>query len=408
MSHRQSCDRCRQQKVRCLRGEGPREKNIDLPLSPKQAQLPRCERCAKASVECVYSFTRVALKSRSERRSVAKSMQKDTDAGLVDFSGSTTWFEHDVSGALYADGTLQTGGPTLAPLSADYGGLTSPFAGGGAAMSFSDWNPNIQPTSLANPTSLPPAPCTVDSCEDSEDIDVDKHFNDALSLQLTSLSQQAAQAVRYLTRSNQGRTPLTVSSPQVNVALEATNTLTSIISNVTASHRNDDRLDPTTTNIGLAFSALASHQQILALFRAICDDIHSCLQSKTVYKHHNRQRSNSGQPCDVGPSSVAQFVMVLQLLMHLINRMDRSLFQNGLSIRHDSMSSGYITPVTPGIMSPFTIDPLQTELSSGASSPQFGLLVLVQDVVGTVDNEHEKLRQSIQQLQAEMELTGLH
>jgi hypothetical protein len=100
--------------------------------------------------------------------------------------------------------------------------------------------------------------------------------------------------------------------------------------------------------------------------------------------------------------------MVLQLLMHLINRMDRSLFQNGLSIRHDSMSSGYITPVTPSMMSPFTIDPLQTELSSGTTSPQFGLLVLVQDVVGTVNNEHEKLRQSIQQLQTEMELSELH
>lgn len=325
----------------------------------------------------------------------------------MDLRGSTTWFEQGVSGAFYADGTLQTGGPTLAPLSADYGGLTGPFVGDGAAMSFSDWNPDIQPTSLANPASLPPAPCTADSCEDSEDIVVEKHFNDALSLQLTSLSQQAAQAVRCLTRSSQGHTPLTVSSPQVNVALEATNTLTRIINNVTTSHRNDVLLDPTTTNLGLTFSALASHQQILALFRAICDDIHLCLQSKTGYKHHNRQLSNSGQSCDVGPSSVAQFVMVLQLLMHLINRMDRSLFQNGLSIRHDSMSSGYITPLTPpGVMSPFTIDPLQTELSSGASSPQFGLLVLVQDVVGTVNNEHEKLRQSIQRLQTEMELTA--
>lgn len=313
-----------------------------------------------------------------------------------------------MTGSLYADGTLQTGGPNLAPLSADYGGLTGSFTGDGAAMSFSDWNPSIQPSSLANPASLPPAACTADSCDDSEDIVVEKHFNNALALQLTTLSQQAAQAVRCLTRSSQGHTPLTVSSPQVNVALEATNSLTSIINNVTASHQNDALLDPATTNLGLAFSALASHQQILALFRAICDDIHLCLQSKTGYKHHDRQQSNSRQSCNVGPSAVAQFVMVLQLLMHLINRMDRSLFQNGLSIRHDSMTSGYITPVTPSMMSPFTIDPLQTELSSGTTAPQFGLLVLVQDVAGTVNNEHEKLRQSIQQLQTEMELPELH
>jgi len=53
MSHRQSCDRCRQQKVRCLRDEAQQENSN--PSSPGRASLSQCERCAKAGVDCVYS-----------------------------------------------------------------------------------------------------------------------------------------------------------------------------------------------------------------------------------------------------------------------------------------------------------------------------------------------------------------
>src|SRR4051794_13920655 len=53
MSQRQSCNRCRQQKVRCLRDEAPRGESI--PSSSGRPTLSRCERCTKAGVECVYS-----------------------------------------------------------------------------------------------------------------------------------------------------------------------------------------------------------------------------------------------------------------------------------------------------------------------------------------------------------------
>jgi hypothetical protein len=366
------------------------------------------------------TVTPSALKPRSGRRSVATSVQRNTDQGPEDLV-STTWFEQGLSGALFADGALQAGGPSLASLEADYGGLANPFPvldESGAAMNFGDWDTSTQPaslasqaSSLANTASLPHASSTTDGPEDDEDIDMDKHSTGAMSSQLASLSQRTTQAVRRLKRPGPGRMPLTVSSQEVNVALEGTNTLTSIINSITASDRDDVLLDPTTTNYGLTFSALASHQHLVALFRAICDAINICLQSKREHKqqHYRRHPSNGGLTCDVGPSSVAQFVMVLQLLMHLINRMDRSLFKNNPSIRRSSMSSGgYITPVTPGMSSPFTIDPLQTELLSRTSSPQCGLLVLVQDVVGIIHNEHEKLRHSIQQLQTDMEHPELH
>ncbi|KAL7945267.1 hypothetical protein V8C42DRAFT_322651 [Trichoderma barbatum] len=53
MSHRQSCDRCRQQKVRCLRNNGQRGQTN--PLSPYRTSFSQCERCIKAGTDCIYS-----------------------------------------------------------------------------------------------------------------------------------------------------------------------------------------------------------------------------------------------------------------------------------------------------------------------------------------------------------------
>ncbi|KAI0468874.1 hypothetical protein F4859DRAFT_188791 [Xylaria cf. heliscus] len=397
MSHRQSCDRCRQQKVRCRRDESQRGKNN--PSSLGQASLSPCERCTKAAVDCVYS-----LKQRSNSRSFQTSFQRDTNSGPRNPNG-ISWLEQSLTGSLYS------GGPFLGT---DIVDLVDRFSGideTGAVATFDGWDANLQPfsptalTSLAAPSRadaalISTAPSTTDGGEDSEDIDDDKDPTDALSSQLTSLSQRAMKAIRRLDRP--GRAPLTVSSPEVNVALEDTNALIRIINNITTPDCDEITLDPATTNCGLVFSALACHQHLIALFRAICDVIHRCLQSQ---KEHQQQHHRSRQNSDVGPSLVAQFVMVLQLLMHLINRIDRSLFQNNPSMWKGSRPStgGYITPVTPN-----TIDPILSETASGGLLPPGSLLALVNDIVGTIPNEHEKLRQLIQRLQTEMEQSELH
>lgn len=422
MSHRQSCDRCRQQKVRCLREEAQRVAS-NPPASSGPNSFSRCERCTKAGVDCVYSCMycsdhgkcakRVltdqilavapsALKQRSARRSVQTSSRRDTDPGCKDLDG-TTWFEQSLSAALFADASLQPGGPSLG---ADFGDFVGPFQAvdeSGAGISFNDWDTSVQPTSLADAAPILPDP----SATESEDAEVNQQLTGALSSQLVSLSEGAMQAVRRLVQSSPGRMPLTVSSHEVNVALEGTNTLTRIINSIILSDRDDFNLDPTTTNFGLIFSALACHQHLVALFRAICNAIHLCLHSKKEHQHqvHRGQPSGIGSLCDVGPSSVAQFVMVVQLLMHLINRMDRSLLQNSSSIPSGESrpTSGYITPVTPSTVTPFTTLPIHTDMAAGDSSPPCGLLVLVQDIVGIIHNEHEKLRHYIQKLQTEME-----
>jgi hypothetical protein len=337
---------------------------------------------------------------------VQTSSRRDTDPGSKDLN-STTWFEQSLSGALFADGPLQPGVP---PLGADFGDLAGPFQAveeSGTGIHFNDWDTSVQPTFVADAAPILPDLSTTDS----EDVDVNQHITGALSSQLASLSEGATQAVRRLVQSSPERMPLTVSSHEVNLALEGTNTLTRIINSIILSDRDDFSLDSTTTNFGLIFSTLACHQHLVALFRAICDTIHLCLRSKKDHQHQIpcRQPIDAGSLCDVGPSSVAQFVMVVQLLMHLINRMDRSLLQNSSSMPPgDSRStSGYVTPITPGTVTTFAPLSIHTDMPAASSSPPCGLLVLVQDIVGIIHSEHEKLRHYIQRLQTEMEYPEL-
>lgn len=355
------------------------------------------------------------MKQRSNSRSFQTSaVRRDTNPGSKNLN-ATSWLEQGLAGGLYP-GRLLLG--TDADLVDRFPGIdeTENMAG------FNGWDAKLRPfsptslNSLAAPSGadagpMSTAPSTIDGCEDSKDIDDDnnKDPTDALSSQLTSLSPRATRAIRRLDRP--GRAPLTVSSPEVNAALEDTNTLIRIINDITAPDCDNTTPDPATTKCGLAFSALACYKHLVALFRAICDAIHRCIESKKEHQqrqeqqqHHHRSRSHS----DVGPSSVAQFVMVLQLLMHLINRIDRSLFQKSQPMWHGARLStgGHINPVTPDTAN--HIDPMQSEAAMGGSSSPGGLLVLVHDIVGTIPNEHEKLRQLIQKLQTEMEHSELH
>jgi hypothetical protein len=157
------------------------------------------------------------VKQRYNRRSIQSSVRRDTDPGPRDLNG-TSWLDQGLAGALY------TGGPSLG---ADFADLSGQFPGmddSGAVASFNGWDTNFQsfsPTSL-NPliansgvdtTPICSAPSVADGGDDSEDIADDKNATDALSSQLTSLSQRASHATRRLFRP--GRPPLTVSSPAV-------------------------------------------------------------------------------------------------------------------------------------------------------------------------------------------------
>jgi hypothetical protein len=319
-------------------------------------------------------------------------------------------FEPTVTG-LFMDGWgsgngsgMEAGaGGDLAEIAVDDGDVFGHFGFGG-------WEEDLTPLSL--PATAPSltasaAPSTAaagtDYCEGSDDADESKLSDAADDLavglfsQLVALSHRALRAVRHLARP--GGPPLTVLSPEVNGVLEDTNTLIRIINDIT--ERADAIADESATNSALPFLALACHQHLVALFHAICDAIYRCRKELKMQKEHHQQRPQHhrrGQHSDIGPSSVAQFVMVLQLLMHLINRIYRSVFQSQSSTRHSTRSStgGYITPVVSS-------DPIQSRAATRGSPPNGGLLDLVQDLVGAIPNEHEKLRQVIHKLQTEME-----
>ncbi|KAI0975857.1 hypothetical protein F4678DRAFT_457212 [Xylaria arbuscula] len=214
--------------------------------------------------------------------------------------------------------------------------------------------------------------------------------------QLTSLRERTLQAIRRLDLP--GREPLTVSSPEVNVALDDTNTLTCVIDSIIARDQYDDSLDATTTDCGLVFLALACHQQLIVLLRALFNDIHQCLQAIKEHKGRHQSRVNGSS---LGPSSVAQFVMVLQLLIHLTNRIDRSLFQGRQASWQCSRGSAddHITPLIAKGNGDDIFGPIDPEDTSEAS----GLMLLAHKRIGMIPKEHERLRQDIQQLQTEME-----
>lgn len=115
-------------------------------------------------------------------------------------------------------------------------------------------------------------------------------------------------------------TPLTVNSPVVSEAFEAANTLVRIINNIVLAGSTDQSSQPSSvpTEYGPIFLALASHQHILTLFGALCDSIKRSLSSKLEAIQPEEQTLHAAG------SSSAQFIMVLQLIMHLLKRISRS------------------------------------------------------------------------------------
>lgn len=338
------------------------------------------------------------VKQPSNRRSFQTSIQRGSNAGLENLSAAP-WLESGLTEALYP-GAPPSQGPDFEGLVCQFPHMDEP--------GFNDWDPSLQPFSPSSLDSLVAssvvdaaaasiAPSITDNSQDSEEVEDENDVADAMSTQLTLLSRNARQAMRRLAR--RGRTPLTVSSPEVNEALESTNILIRIIHIITARDRANTNLD-FTTDYGLAFSTLASHQNVIALFRAICDAISRCLQSMKDHQHNRRDQ----QYVDGGVSTVAQFVMVLQLLLHLINRMDRSLFQQSSS----KSDPGQTTPISPGNINHNALDALQSGAMADGSSPHGSLRLLPKGIVAVVADEHEKLRQGIRKLQTEMEQSELY
>ncbi|KAL3420306.1 hypothetical protein PVAG01_08805 [Phlyctema vagabunda] len=203
----------------------------------------------------------------------------------------------------------------------------------------------------------------------------DQGKEETLTEQLMKISNWAMGATRELERAITP-TPLTVNSSVVSEAFEAANTLVRIINNILLAGSTDGSPQPSSlpTEYSPIFLALASHQYILALFRAFCDSIKRSLGSIFEAIQPDEQALHAAG------SSSAQSIMVLQLIMHLLNRISRSL-----RMRNQKNTDPH--DLTFGI-------------ESGAEDRSSQSIIdSAQVMLRTLPDEHVKLREVIQELQ---------
>ena len=177
--------------------------------------------------------------------------------------------------------------------------------------------------------------------------------------QLAGLNISLFRSARHI--ASPDNAPLTVISPHINGLFEATSTLINIMDSLGQHHATDptstaasvesspkrttvpglDDQHPTADH-GLIFLILACQQQLLGVFEMVCLSVQRHLISMAGAST-GPSPSQSGVPADGqsftttreppltatldggGAPSMAQFVMVMQLLSHLLNRLDRAL-----------------------------------------------------------------------------------
>ncbi|KAF5695670.1 fungal zn(2)-Cys(6) binuclear cluster domain-containing protein [Fusarium denticulatum] len=190
--------------------------------------------------------------------------------------------------------------------------------------------------------------------------------------------------------------PPTVSSQYVNQAFDGTRTLVRIINTISMiiSGENDENTSEGESCCGiggLALTTLACQQHLLGLFKAICKSIEHCVDKKSREKTAFGISHSSSLIGDPAPSS-AQFTMVLQLLVHLINRLDRCLF-TGIQ----TMPSP--TDKYQGGMDLTRLEKNADELGSDRRS----IAGFAQGSITGLSLEYHRLRQIISQLQGLMD-----
>lgn len=244
---------------------------------------------------------------------------------------------------------------------------------------------------------------------------------------LAALTTQTTQTANHLGPSNI-RSPLTVSSPQVDQVFDATSTLLRILGSISESLRVDSSPSPESTSDAarlsqdpcLIFLILACHQRVLGSFQAICDSIHRSLGSMSSHQGEEHMtfpwkrtlHSDEGTPC------VAQFVMVLQLVSHLLNQLDMALSPSptSSSSRGEELRSSFDFAVTTDAdLSPsWTRSPLGSfssnqgnaalllfsqEADADRKSDAQGFVRLARRFLITVPDQHSSLNNKIRELQ---------
>ncbi|KAF4952469.1 hypothetical protein FGADI_6703 [Fusarium gaditjirri] len=375
MSHRQSCERCRQQKVRCLRDTTSQKPSPGQPL-------PKCSKCAKAGTACITTLRAKTRRSYfgSENNIALPSLEKQTgvsvDDDWLDYD-SFNWNQTDTMAQ--ADLALENISQNIDPdlnMSNDF------MAGMDAHLEEGQWWDEMTPIQ------------TPSSKVEVRDDRLPPNFLQELTSQAMAVSTKTISATSALLHPSSS--PPTVSSQYVNQAVDGTRSLVRIINTISIniSREKDENTPeglPDCGIGGLVLTALACQQHLLDLFKAICKSIEQCIDVKSRGKIAFETNHGTSLLGDPAPSS-AQFTMVLQLLVHLINRLDRCLFTS--------------TQTTP---SPTTyqgvMDQMRTEKGVDESgSDRTSIPGFAQGSITGLPQEHNRLRQIISQLQGQMDM----
>ncbi|KAF5026355.1 hypothetical protein F66182_1563 [Fusarium sp. NRRL 66182] len=215
-----------------------------------------------------------------------------------------------------------------------------------------------------------------------------------LTSQAMSVSVQVLSATRVVMHPHSA--PPTVSSVHINEAFEGTRTLVRIMNSMLSRVSPGDDGDSIygarsfmAADIGgLVLTTLACHQHLLNFFKGVCNTIELCVESVANGKRLLDCSGGSFLNGDGAPST-AQFAMVLQLLVHLVGRLDRCLFlDRALSLVSSSSTSAY---------------GFRGHEADNVMSGTVGIPSLALSLVSRIPDDHLRLRQTISQLQTRME-----
>lgn len=217
--------------------------------------------------------------------------------------------------------------------------------------------------------------------------------------QITSISSRATRATMQLhCRIANANVPLMVHSPEVNEAFENANTLIQILNNINDTNSNlnlphsrsiTDQIDVEQTfRCGLILLALASHHHVFTLFRMICASIRQSIGLGSPGRE--TQHLELAKPRD--EASYAHFVMILQLILHLVNRLSRSLNLETIGSAGGNAVS-QLQQLTPEVEG--------EQVCCG--SPKSSYIDAAQSMLKRVPDDHSKMKETIQWLQVNME-----
>ncbi|KAF2973172.1 hypothetical protein GQX73_g435 [Xylaria multiplex] len=382
MPLRQTCDRCRELKVRCKRGSAQAAStDVNVVLSPP------CARCFRIGVVCKYS-----PRHRSGRHAQRGGQDEIEKHAPSDIQRLATPFSFPTDQIMHTQDIDWSWSQEFMPLgctSEPSGGDTRPavnmseYAGekGNMSISLPDGNEcnqvpndsiNVAPAN-ANPTQDSTAressaldvfdlntrtfrmlqSMTIGRASDVQYPSNDEMINVASCL--LKIIEQLCHQINNTDSGYQGHSPSDSSSPLTQVSLDTGDTGDLGV----AQHSAAQSLDLST-----AIMTLACHQRIIDLFKSICSRISRRTHNdSTPTGSFSKETDATIQSREVATVcfSNAQRFMTLELLTYLLNKLDRgqAQFINALRMSssvgsaHSSTSSAkssdVVTTVSPSI-----------------------------------------------------------